>query len=150
MPRQFNANPDHPAVSMLVKLHADIAGRIQANKNEAQKLQDDVRHVEAVIQMFDPAFSLKSIAPRRRLKPNPFFKRGTIFRNAVNVLRTHGEPMTVAAITDAVIIATNLKNPSEKQEVDLRAAIRSTLENNAGKVVERVGEAVPRWWRLKQ
>lgn len=29
-----------------------------------------------------------------------------------------------------------------------QAAIRSSLENNAGKVVKRVGEGVPRLWQL--
>jgi hypothetical protein len=55
--------PSNPAVSIMVKLHADIGGRIQANKEEPAKLQEDVHHVEAVIQLFDLSFSLRKIAP---------------------------------------------------------------------------------------
>jgi hypothetical protein len=35
MPHSFNPHPDHPAVDYLVRLHADLGGRMQANKAEA-------------------------------------------------------------------------------------------------------------------
>ena len=66
MPHAFKAHPNHPAVEYLVRLHADIGGRIQQNKREAEKLADDMRHVEAVIKMFDPDYSVRAISARRR------------------------------------------------------------------------------------
>jgi len=39
---------------------------------------------------------------------------------------------------------------TDKQHTDLQAGIRSSLENHAGKTVERVGEGVPRRWILRQ
>jgi hypothetical protein len=47
-------------------------------------------HVEAVIKMLDPAFNLRRIAVKRR-QPNPWFKRGTVYRRAVDALRTEEE-----------------------------------------------------------
>src|SRR5712672_2335275 len=114
MARQFNAYPKHPAVASLVKLQADLAGRIQQNKLEAERLQQEVRHVEATIKLFDPDFNLQEIAPRRRQKQNVFFKRGTIFRRAVDVMRVRAEPMTIAAITTAVMIAAKITIPTEQ------------------------------------
>jgi hypothetical protein len=35
MPHTFNPHPKHPAVAFLVRLHADIGGRILENKKEA-------------------------------------------------------------------------------------------------------------------
>ena len=46
-----------------------------------------MRHVEAVIKMLDPGYSLRAISVKRR-QPNPWFKRGTVYRRAVDVLRT--------------------------------------------------------------
>ena len=46
-----------------------------------------MRHVEAVIKMLDPGYSLRVISVKRR-QPNPWFKRGTVYRRAVDVLRT--------------------------------------------------------------
>ena len=148
MPRQFNPHPDHPAVGFLLRLHADLAGKVQQNKVEADQLQEGVRHVEAVIKMFAPDFNLQQIAPRRRQKQNAFFKRGTIFRRALDVLRARSEPMTVAQITEAVLVAAKITGPTERKEVDLRAAIRASLEHNAGKLVERAGDGMPRRWAL--
>ena len=36
----FNAHPKHPAVAYLVRLHADIGGRIKVNRKEAERLAD--------------------------------------------------------------------------------------------------------------
>ena len=107
MPRQFSPHPDHPAVGFLLRLHADLAGKVQQNKIEAEQLQEGVRHVEAVIKMFAPEFNLRQIA--------------------------HGDGT----------------NPTEQEEVDLRAAIRASLEHNAGKTVQRVGDGIPRRWALR-
>jgi hypothetical protein len=38
MPHAFKATPDHPAVDYLVRLHADIGGRIKDNQAEAKQL----------------------------------------------------------------------------------------------------------------
>jgi hypothetical protein len=34
-----------------------------------------------VLQMLQPSFDVKSISAKRRNKSNPWFKRGTLFRN---------------------------------------------------------------------
>src|SRR6266446_10920410 len=102
MPHAFKAHPKHPAVDDLVRLHADIGGRIKANKEEAERLADDMRHVEAVLKMFDPTFSVRAISARRRVQGNPWFtKRGTLFRQALDVLRSASGPLTTKEITDA-------------------------------------------------
>ena len=59
--------------------HADIGGRIQGNKRQAERLAADMKAVEAVIQMFDLAYSVRAISARRRVTGNPWFKRGTLF-----------------------------------------------------------------------
>jgi hypothetical protein len=63
----------------LDQLHAELAGKLLDNKSEAERLAQTMKHVEAVLKLLDPNFNLRPIAIRRR-KPNPYFKRGTIFR----------------------------------------------------------------------
>jgi hypothetical protein len=65
MARAFDARPDHPAVHTLVRLHADIGGQIQRNKQQAERLADEMRAVEIVIRMFDPAFDICRISVKR-------------------------------------------------------------------------------------
>jgi hypothetical protein len=66
MPNQFKAHPDHPAVDYLVRLHADIGGKILQNRKVMERLKDDMKHVEAVIRMFDPSYDVAAIVGRRR------------------------------------------------------------------------------------
>jgi hypothetical protein len=148
MPHAFKVHPDHPAIDYLVRLHPDLGGRILANQAEAKRLADDAKHVEAVIRMFDPGFDTKGISARRRVTGNPWFKRGTLFRHALDVLRAAPEPMTVRALTDAVLAAKGITDATDKQRAGLEAALRSSLENHAGKTVQRVGDGVPRRWTL--
>ena len=38
MPHQFKLSPDHPAIGYLVRLHADLGGKIWENRKEAERL----------------------------------------------------------------------------------------------------------------
>ena len=148
MPHAFKAHPKHPAVDYLIRLHADIGGRIQENKRQAEKLAADMKHVEAVLKMFDPEFNARAISARRRVQGNPWFKRGTLFRQALDVLRGATAPMAVREIADAILAAKGVTDATAKQHEGLQAGVRPSLENHAGKTVERVGEGVPRRWKI--
>jgi hypothetical protein len=148
MPHAFKAHPKHPAVSFLIRLHADIGGRILENKRQAERLADDAKAVEAVIRMFDPEFNARTVAACRRVTGNPWFKRGTLFRAALDVLRTAVVPMTVREITAAMLEAKGIMDSTLKQRIGVEAAVRASLEDHAGRSVERVGEAVPKRWKL--
>jgi hypothetical protein len=66
-------------------LHGELAGKLLANKRETIRLRTAMMQVEAVVKMLQPGFNVASIAAKRRNKSNPWFKRGTLFRSAVNV-----------------------------------------------------------------
>jgi hypothetical protein len=53
---------------------------------------------EAVVKMLQPGFNVAAIAAKRRNKSNPWFKRGTLFRSAVDVLRRASAPMTARGL----------------------------------------------------
>jgi hypothetical protein len=148
MPRAFNPNPKHPAVAYLIRLHADIGGRILENRKEALRLAEDAKAVEAVIRMFDPEFNARAISARRRVTGNPWFKRGTLFRHAIDTLRTAVAPLTVRELADAVLAAKGITDATERQHEMLQQALRSSLENNVGKTVERAAEGIPMRWRI--
>src|SRR3982074_1014339 len=82
------------AVYTLSQLHAELAGKFLENSRQGVRLKTAMLQVEAVLQMLQPGFSVASIAAKRRNKSNPWFKRGTLFRSAVDVLRRASSPMT--------------------------------------------------------
>ena len=67
-----------PGINTLERLHAELGGQILENKQRHGELSDQMRHVEAVIKMLDPGYSLRAISVKRR-QPNPWFKRGTVY-----------------------------------------------------------------------
>ena len=141
--------PSNRAVPFLIRLHADIGGRILENKRQAEKLAADAKAVEAVIKLFDPEFNGRAISARRRVTGNPWFKRGTLFRAALDALRASQAPMTVTEIVRAMLTAKGIRDATTKQRKGIEAGVRCSLENHAGKNVERVGESVPKRWALK-
>ncbi|MGX4804269.1 hypothetical protein [Bradyrhizobium guangdongense] len=89
-----------PAIFTLERLHAELGGAILENRQKYDELSERMRQVEAVIKMLDPDYNLAGIAVKRR-KPNKWFKRGTLYRRAVDMLRTAPEPMTAQELAAA-------------------------------------------------
>lgn len=133
------------AVFTLSQLHAELAGKLMDNKRVAIKIRTAMMQVEAVLQMLQPGFNVAGIAAKRRNKSNPWFKRGTLFRSALDVLRRAQAPMTAREIAD-VLIADKAPQATRKQAIDLQAAILAALRKRNGGAV--VGEGAPARWTL--
>jgi hypothetical protein len=133
------------ALHTLTQLHAELAGKIETNRHNGGKLRAQMVQVEAVIKMLAPDFSVAAIAAKRRNKSNPWFKRGTLFRSAVDVLRRAGTPMTARDIA-AALIADKAPQASRKQAIGLQEAILVGLRKRDGGAV--VGERSPARWAL--
>src|ERR1019366_3196684 len=88
MPRAEIASKQ--AMFTLSQLPGELAGKFLENRNAAVKLKTAMLQVEAVMQMLQPGFNNRSSAAKRRNKSNPWFKRGTLFRSAVDVMRRAG------------------------------------------------------------
>lgn len=131
----------------LERLHSELGGQILENRHQHQKLADDMRHVEAVLKMLDPAYCLRSIAVKRR-KTNQWFKRGTLYRRALDVLRTAEHSMTATEIADAVLAAADIQVGDRKSVSILGQSIQASLQNHRGKGVEQVNDGIPARWKL--
>jgi len=132
----------------LEQLHAELGGKILDNKAEAKRLAAAMVHVEAVLKMLDPDYSVRGISIRRR-KPNPWFKRGTVFREALGVLRTAEKPLTAREITWRMLTAKGIAKPEVKAARDLTGAVQASLRNHDGKSVVATGEGMPARWKLR-
>jgi hypothetical protein len=77
------------------------------------------------------------------------FKRGTLFRHALDVLRVAHEPLTTREVVLAMLQASGLSEPTSKQVRDLYGGVQSSLRNCNGKAVVRVGERVPMRWSIR-
>ena len=83
MPRAEIASKQ--AIFTLSQLHAELAGKFAENRSAGVKIKTAMMQVEAVLQMLKPSFDIRTISAKRRNKSKPLFKRGTLFRSAVDV-----------------------------------------------------------------
>lgn len=148
MPRAFDPKPDNVAVPQLVHLHARLTAALWKSVANSERLSRDIGHVEAVIRLFDPAYDVRRIPGRRRNVGNPWFKRGTMFRAALDVLRKADTALTTMEIATHLVAAKGGPKPTRDQLRKLDAAVRSCIAKTAGKSVRRVGEATPARWVL--
>ena len=135
-----------PAINTLERLHMELGGQILENRQRYDELSHQMRHVEAVIKMLDPGYNLARITVKRR-QPNKWFKRGTIYRRAVDALGKATEPMTAPQI-GAVILAAEGIEATNAEAQSIALTIQHSLKNHEGKGVEIVGEARSAKWRL--
>ncbi len=135
------------ATLTLEQLHAELGGRIIDNKADAKRLAQAMKHVEAVLKMLNPEYNVRGISIRRR-KPNPWFRRGTVFRNAVDALRRGGKPMTGREIVQEMLQAKGVTYANEQGIRALWGGVQSSFRNHKGKTIERVPGVLPATWRL--
>src|SRR4030081_3447894 len=116
MPRAEIASKQ--AVYTLGLLHAELAGKLLTNKREAIRLRTAMMQVEVVVKMLQPGFNVASIVAKRRNKSNPWFKRGTLFRSAVDVpRRAEAPPMRAREIADAPVADKALRQPGSSHRL---------------------------------
>jgi hypothetical protein len=91
-----------PAIYALLRLHAELGGKVLKARKEAKRLRRDIEQVQAVIQMLEPRLNIRSVAIIKR-EPNPWFKHGTLFRLAREVTRIARRPLSSREITFALL-----------------------------------------------
>lgn len=129
----------------LEQLHAELAGKIIDNRKEANRLRQAMKHVEAVLKLLQPGYDVRPIAVRRK-RLNPWFKRGTVLRRVLDVLRNADGPLTAREITVRMVKAHGITNPPADAIRSLSASVSSCLWNHQGKgVAIKDGEYPPRW-----
>lgn len=137
-----------PAMNTLERLHMELAGQLLNNKQQHDELAAQMRQVEAVIKMLDPTYNLRAIAVKRR-KQNQWFKRGTLYRHAMDVLRAATAPMTAPEIAKAVLVKEGIETDDTEAVAALANSVLSSLRNHRGGGVRQVNEGMtPARWEI--
>jgi hypothetical protein len=136
------------ATFTLEQLHAELAGKLHDSKREAARLIKAMKHVEAVLKLLQPGYNVATVAVRRR-KPNPWFKRGTVLRHVLAVLRTAERPLSPREITVAMLRAQGVADPDEKEFYKLVKSVSSALISHGGKSLVRHDQSNPFRWSIQ-
>jgi hypothetical protein len=141
--------PTKNATHTLEQLHAELAGKLLESKRETERLTEAMKHVEAVLKLLQPGYSLSSIAVRRR-KTNPWFKRGTVLRHVLAALRAAEKPLTPREITDGMLKARGITDLDPKEVYRLAKSIASALHSHKGKSLVAHEHLKPTRWSVAQ
>jgi len=131
----------------LEQLHAELGGKILENKKEGQRLANAMKHVEAVLKLLRPGYDVRPIAVRRR-KHNPWFKRGTVLRIVLDVLRAADGPLTAREIVRAMLVAKGVEDAKSSDVRGVVCSVQQCLQNHNGTTVRDVAEGMPGRWIL--
>ena len=130
-----------PLMYGLIKLHRQIEGEVKRGKG-------NLAHVRAVIQIVSPGFDVSTIRPTKAYRPNPWFQRGEIFREALAVLREAGTPLSQTEIVRRMLAKRGVPEPSQTALRDMRNAIHATLPRYEGQAIKSTGRRESRRWSV--
>jgi len=144
----MNENGNKYALAALKDKRAGFAGEIIDFKKKVKWREDQIRHIDATIEVFEPGFDVDSIPNRRPRKRVKLFKQGELGRMILDALRRAGEPITTKEIVTAVM---EEMGHGESSRSALAQRVRGNLayhERSTGNIV-KVGEGRETQWRLK-
>ena len=106
-----------------------------------------MKHVEAVIRLFDPGYDVRRIAVRRRNKANPLLRKGTAWRNALGVLGKAETPLSVREVAERALTAKGIPL-GPKAVAGMANVLHASFTHHKGKTIQRVGDGLPQRWIL--
>ena len=87
---------------------------------------------------------MRPLAIHRR-KVNPWFKRGTQFRYALDALREAEKPLTTSEIVSRMIAAKGIKDPSQADIRMIFGSIGVALREHEGRTIIKHDGRPVRW-----
>jgi len=127
------------AVSALVSLRNQFAGKMSALQQELDGVSSNIRTLDAAIKLFDPDFKLSTLKAKRTNSKNVFFaKHGEASRFVLQTLREASATLSTNEIAELAINQKGLNRSSIDLKA-LRACILTTLSRQRikGIAVER-------------
>lgn len=142
MARRPRPRRHSPVVQALLRLHLDLSRKLaRLGDAERPSIRIDVWHVECVLRLLEPGITIGY-----RRKPNPWFKHGSLFRSAVEVIRAAGRPMHTREIVWTLIERKGVK-PDILSVADLVKSVERSLVYHRGRKIVAVGSR-PVHWKL--
>jgi hypothetical protein len=135
-------------ISALVERRARVAGELQKTQLHVMRLKSDLACIDACILMFKADYRIESIKPKITLEKNPAaLPKGAGSRNALDVLRESGEPLSAVDLARRVLERMG-KGTDDKAISMLANTIHSSFSRQKHPVVTLDRNTWPGKWRL--
>lgn len=121
-------------VSGLLSKRSELVSMLEHYTVEVDRLDSELKHLDATIKLFAPETDLRSLPPKRFVEANKVFKQGESGRLVLEVLREAGGTLNTQAIAQRIA---DKKNLDEAKVKSIRDTILDTLKRLETKGVVR-------------
>ena len=134
-------------VSGLLSKRSELLSRLEHYTVEVDRLDAELKHLDATIKLFSPETDLRSLPPKRFVEANKVFRQGESGRMVLEVLREAGGSLNTQAIAQCIA---DKKNLDESKIKSIRDTILDTLKRLEKKgVVSQSGkEGLAILWQI--
>ncbi|MEQ1929646.1 MAG: hypothetical protein ABL957_03820 [Parvularculaceae bacterium] len=117
-------------------------------KRKVEWRQDQLRHIDATIEVFEPGYDVNGIPTKHVRKNVKLFRQGELGRLIMNALRTANGPLRTQEVVTAVMKALG---HDEQARHALSKRVRGNLQYLTCKrgVVAKIGTARDARWMLR-
>ena len=121
-------------VSGLLSKRSELLSLLDHCTVEVDRLDTELKHLDATIKLFAPDTDLRSLPPKRFVEANKVFKQGESGRLVLEVLREAGGTLNTQAIAQRIA---DKKNLDESKIKSIRDTILDTLKRLEKKGIAR-------------
>ena len=134
-------------ISGLVSKRSELISMLEHYAQEVDRLDEELRHLDATIKLFAPEMDLRTLPPKRFIETNRIFRQGESNRCMLEVLREAGGTLNTQQIAQRIA---DKKKLDESQVKAVRDTILDTLRRAEKKgVVRQSGkEGMALLWQL--
>jgi hypothetical protein len=134
-------------ISGLVSKRSELAGLAEHYAQELDRLDADLKHLDATIKLFDPEIDLRTLPPKRFREANRIFRQGESNRLILEVMREAGGTLNTLAIAQRVAAKKHLDESLVKTVRDTVLDALRRIEKKG--VVRQIGrEGMALLWQL--
>ena len=110
-------------LSGLVAKRGELAGEVDHQRRELQRLAALLGHVDATIRLFDESYTVDSVAARQHGRRQQYFGPGECQRLVLEVLRDAAEPLSGRALAQTVMARKGLEDRRDVLAVVQKTAL---------------------------
>ncbi len=134
-------------ISLLRDKRTELTGMVVQMERQLAQRRMDLMHLDATMQLFDPAIRPGEVHPRRERTRSIWFGRDECLRLIYDELREASEPLTTRDFAERIMRVKAMAVADERRRELIQKTILGSL-NRAKQTIARVETAGVVGWRL--
>ncbi len=134
-------------ISLLRDKRTELTGMVVQMERQLAQRRMDLMHLDATMQLFDPAIRPGEVHPRRERTRSIWFGRDECLRLIYDELREASEPLTTRDLAERIMRVKAMAVADERRRELIQKTILGSL-NRAKQTIARVETAGVVGWRL--